>query len=366
YLGFVPKPKTKDGGNAKYTLDSDQQDVIKSFREKTEADLKDIKMKEILKGRSTLRDKDGNTVMEWTKTNVAVEEQLSALNAIAEGLKDDLNDFKAIPSSELPKVDKDLLCQYTLTDFHLGMMSWSEETGGNWDLSIAKKTFNRFIKFGMRAGMNAEVAVLANIGDFLHWDGLEAVTPSSKHILDADGRFTKLVRTSIQMIRWAIKNLLKSHQEVVVIMAEGNHDMASSIWLRELLSSFYENEPRVIVDTNPDPYYCIEFGKNVLFYHHSHLKRMNQLDSVLVSKFKEEYGRAEFAYAHTGHLHHQKINETNLMIIEQHRTLAAKDAYASRGGFGSGRDSQVIIYHKDFGELVRSRIPIQLIETALK
>tara|TARA_R110002051_G_scaffold318245_1_gene400392 strand:+ start:27365 stop:27544 length:180 start_codon:yes stop_codon:yes gene_type:complete len=53
------------------------------------------------------------------------------------------------------------------------------------------------------------------------------------------------------------------------------------------------------------------------------------------------------------------------MTIEQHRTLASKDAYSSRGGYGSGRDSKVITYHKDFGEVTRSIISIDLIENSI-
>lgn len=44
------------------------------------------------------------------------------------------------------------------------------------------------------------------------------------------------------------------------------------------------------------------------------------------------------------------------MVVEQHRTLAAQDAYAARGGWLSGRDAQVIVYHRNFGEVGRHRI----------
>ena len=50
------------------------------------------------------------------------------------------------------------------------------------------------------------------------------------------------------------------------------------------------------------------------------------------------------------------------MIIEQHRTLSAKDAYASRAGFVSGRDSKVITYHKKYGEVGRITINPQMLE----
>ena len=248
-----------------------------------------------------------------------------------------------------------------MTDYHLGMMSWAEETGSDWDLKIAEDTLVKFFEAGISMSPKANECIFAQIGDFLHWDGLDAVTPASKHVLDADTRFTKLVRVAIRVIRRVIDMLLNKYQKVNVIMAEGNHDPASSVWLRELLSVLYENEPRVVIDVNPDPYYCLVFGKVVLFYHHGHKRNFKTLDSAFVGKFKKEFGSSEFAYGHTGHLHHDKI-ESNLMTLEQHRTLASKDAYASRGGYLSGRDSKVISYHRNFGEVGRITINIDMLK----
>jgi len=151
-----------------------------------------------------------------------------------------------------------------------------------------------------------------------------------------------------------------------VIMAEGNHDMASSIWLREVLHSMYENEPRVNIEISPDPYYCFQWGNVGLFYHHGHKRNVNNIDAVFAAKFKKVFGECEYLYGHIGHLHHKKLIESILMIIEQHRTLAAKDAYASRGGWMSGRDSTVITYHKKYGEVDRKTINIKIVMDALE
>ena len=240
------------------------------------------------------------------------------------------------------------------------MMSWAEETGADWDLKIAEDTLVRFFEIAMAKSPDAENCIFAQIGDFLHWDGLDAVTPASKHVLDADTRFTKLVRVAIRVIRKIIKMLLTKYKKVTLIMAEGNHDPASSVWLREVFNTFYEDEPRLYVDVNPDPYYCVTFGKVCLFYHHGHKRNFKNIDTAFVGKFKKEFGLSEYVYGHVGHLHHERV-ENNLMILEQHRTLAAKDAYASRGGYLSGRDSKVITYHKQFGEVGRSIININMI-----
>ena len=88
-------------------------------------------------------------------------------------------------------------------------------------------------------------------------------------------------------------------------------------------------------------------------------RNLNNIDTVFTAKFKEQFGRSKNVYAHTGHLHNMQVKETNLMVIEQHRTLSARDAYASRGGWMSGRDSKVITYHKRFGEVDRRTINIR-------
>ena len=155
--------------------------------------------------------------------------------------------------------------------------------------------------------------------------------------------------------------LLEKHEKVHVVFAEGNHDMASSIWMREFLTVMYENEPRITIDQSPDPYYCYVHGDTTLFYHHGHKKKMEQLSDVFAAKFRSEWGASKYSYAHVGHLHHHKVIESPLMKVEQHQTLAAKDAYASRGGWLSKRAATVITYHKKFGEVCRATITPEMV-----
>ena len=83
---------------------------------------------------------------------------------------------------------------------------------------------------------------------------------------------------------------------------------------------------------------------------------------MFAAKFREVFGRTRYAYAHLGHMHHVDVKETNLMIVEQHQTLAASDAYASRGGWMSGRSAQVITYSREHGEVGRVRINSKMLE----
>ena len=316
-----------------------------------------------LRGTSTLTDmRDGTQVLQWVKTSAARDALEKQLHAAFAGMGDFL---PREPRRKLPAhcVD-DLLTQYTITDYHLGMLAWGEETGADWDIKIAEDMLVAWFGLAIKQAPESRFAVFAQLGDFLHWDGMDAVTPAHHNLLDADTRFQKLVRVAIRVIRRVIGMLLEKHQIVHVIMAEGNHDPASSIWLREWLDATFEDEPRVTVDTSPDPYYSVVHGKTLLLYHHGHKRKPAEIDRVFAAKFREEYGNSGHAYAHMGHMHHDLVTETPLMIVEQHRTLCAPDAYASRGGYMSGRSAKVITYDKRFGEVNRVTISSQMVEAS--
>lgn len=316
-----------------------------------------------VKGVSTYYDKDGKPRGQWVKSAEDRERQLQMMREAVACLAETITPEKPIKA---PKHTLDhLLNCYVITDYHLGAKAWGEETGANWDMDIAEDTLVRWFGAAIAMAPDAKVGVFAQLGDLAHFDGILAVTPTSGHVLDADTRFQKLVRVLIRVIRRITAMLLAKHERVHLLMAEGNHDLASSAWLRELFAALYADEPRVTVETRPDPYYCIEHGRTSLFFHHGHKKKLEQLETVFIAKFRDVFGRTAHSYAHTGHLHHDVQRETNTMKIEQHRTLAAPDSHASRGGWMSGRDAKVITYHSEFGEVCRNTVSVEMLESAV-
>ena len=311
-----------------------------------------------VKGTSTLY-KDGDPVIQWVKSDIDLQRQMELMKEAIDALNEEIKPEKKI---DKPKVKKsDLAHLFVITDYHAGMLAWHEETGADWDLEIAEDTLVKWFAQAIEQSSQADVAVFAQLGDFLHFDSLEAVTPASRHILDADTRFQKLVRTTIRVIRRVIRMLLEKYPKVHIKWCDANHDPASSAWMREFLTALYDKEPRIEVDNSADTYYCFEWGKTALFFHHGHKRKVANVDTVFASKFREVFGRTEHAYAHMGHYHSIDIKETNLMLVTQHRTLAAPDAYASRGGWMSGREAQVITYHKEYGQVGSQTISYKMI-----
>lgn len=317
-----------------------------------------------VKGVSTLVNADGDKIVEWIKTTEDSAAAAAAMAATVAALKEDLPRAEPVILNPRVAYNSNLLNQYTVTDLHFGMLSWKEETGSDYDLKIAEQLLLDWFAAAIRQSPDASTAILCQLGDLLHHDSHDSVTPAHRNVLDADSRLQKMIRVVIRTLRRIVEMLLEKHDHLHFILSDANHDPAGGAWLREMFAAFYENEPRVTVDTSPSTYNMFEFGETSLFYHHGHKRKIATVDSVFAGKFRETYGRTKFSYAHMGHLHSDEVKSTNLMKVERHETLASPDAYAANGGWLSGRSAKVITYHKQFGEVGRITLTPEMVTGA--
>jgi hypothetical protein len=313
----------------------------------------------VAKGVSTLHDADGNVKLQWVKSSLSDQAQAEAIKAAAQAFADELPRLPPLPSPT--QTAARLVNVYTLTDCHVGMLSWPRETGEAWDLDIAERTLAGSFERLISAAPPAETCYINQLGDFLHSDGMQAVTPTSGHLLDQDGRFAKVVRVAIRVLRRVVDMALQRHVKVHVLLAEGNHDLASSIWLRAMFSALYEGESRVAVVDSEFPYYAHRHGSTMLAFHHGHLKKNEQLPGLFAAAFARMWGETEHRYCHTGHRHHLDEKEHSGMTVLQHPTLAAKDAYAARGGWFAARRAIAVTYHDRYGEVGRVTVTPEML-----
>ena len=296
----------------------------------------------------------GEVERTWERQSPDQEDLAAFIETSIEALIEDVARYKPIPAPAGTMSD---LCNvYTLTDCHIGMMAWRKEGGDDWDLKIAEDTLKRCFSAMVDASPGSETCVIAQLGDFLHWDGLIPVTPTSGHILDADGRFGKMVEVAIRVLRAVVDMALHKHKRVILLAAEGNHDMASSVWLRKMFKALYADETRLQVIDSELPYYAYQHGETALFWHHSHMKKFDQLPLMMATQFAEIWGSTKRRFCHTGDKHHTQEKEHSGCIVIQHPTLAARDAYASRHGWHALRRATSITYSRAFGEVARSTV----------
>lgn len=285
----------------------------------------------------------------WERQHPEIHDALANMRAAADEMARDLP--RTAPIIPPMLADDDTCTLYTLTDAHIGALAWHREGGADWDLAIAERTIIGCFEEAIRSAPASGVGILNQLGDLLHYDGMAAVTPTSGHVLDADGRFTKMVEVAVRILRRIVASMLAKHKHVHLILAEGNHDIASSVWLRTMFKALYENEPRITVDDSALPYYAYEFGNVSLFFHHSHLRKFADFGRLIPAQFPEIWGRTKKRYAHTGNLHHERSKDDAGLVIIQHPTLAARDAYAARGMWHALRAMTATTYHRRLGKV---------------
>lgn len=314
----------------------------------------------VVKGVSTYYGEDGKPKAQWVKSSLDEQKRLEAIKEAFEAMADELPRVAPTPA---PSVTSAHLCNvYTLTDSHVGALAWHKENlQADWDLDIAEKTLIGCFEHMVLNSPPAQVGFVNQLGDFLHSDGILPVTPTSHHILDQDGRFAKVAQVAVRILRHVVNFALQKHEKVVVLLAEGNHDITSSIWLRMMFKALYENEPRVEVIDSVLPYYIYQHGKTLLAFHHGHLKKNEGLPILFASQFPKAWGNTEKRYCHVGHRHHYDEKEHSGMRVIQHSTLAARDAYSARGGWMSERQVTAMTYHTEYGDVARNTITPEML-----
>lgn len=312
-----------------------------------------------VKGTSTLYDEDGKPRMQWVKSSIDHERQAEilkeALNAMAE-------DLPRIPPTVKPSlIHDDLMAVYPLGDPHIGVLSWGDETGQDWDLAIAEEKFCAVFDRLVKTAPPCRQAVIVNLGDYFHVDNMAGVTERSGHSLDTDGRFGKMIRVGIKIMRQMIQSALGHHESVRVINVKGNHDDTGALFLTAALLNTYENEPRLTVDESPSAFHYIQHGKVLIGTHHGHTCKMQNLPGVMAAERPKEWGDTTHRYWLTGHIHHDSMKEYAGCKVESFRTLAARDAYAAHAGYLSGQDSKCLVMHSEHGEIERHTVNISMV-----
>ena len=308
-----------------------------------------------LKGTTSLYNMEtGEGKLQWVKTEADKERQAEIFREAVKALASDIPRVR--PTKGPDKASDNLMACYPVGDHHLGMLAWDEEAGDNYDLSIGERLLFQATEHLVKVTPSCAQASIVFLGDFMHYDSFEAVTPKGRNQLDVDSRYPKMVRAAIRSMRNLIETALRRHWSVHVIVEIGNHDLSSSIFLMECLFNIYENEPRVTVDTTPMHFHYLEFGKCAVGTHHGHGTKMANLPLIMAADRPEMWGRTEYRYWWTGHVHHDQTKDYNGTKVESFRVLAPADAWASQKGYRSARDMKAIVLHREFGEVARHTV----------
>jgi hypothetical protein len=127
-----------------------------------------------------------------------------------------------------------------------------------------------------------------------------------------------------------------------------------------MLALYYRNEPRVHVDTSPNPYRYYTFGRVLLGVNHGDGAKLAEMGEVMAADVPDKWGYALHRHIYSGHLHHTQIKELRGCTVETIRSPAAKDAWSNHKGYRSGRSVFADTWHAEKG--FRSRVSVGIEE----
>lgn len=317
-----------------------------------------------LMGKVTVqRNADGGVERTWERQSPDQarfqEDFLSFIEAACEPLKG-LAPIVPPPSTS----DADLLAVYPIGDHHHGMKADPDETGDAYDCKIATRRLTAAVDHLSATAPPCREALLLNLGDYFHANDSSNQTPASGNLMDVDTRFGQVFDTGAMALIRCVLRLLEKHETVHVWNMRGNHDPDAAQALAVAMAFYFHDEPRVKVDRGTSLYKFIRFGNNLIASHHGHGAKQADLPLLMAVDRKDDWAATEHRVWHVGHFHHKSMKEHPGCDVEVHRTLAGTDAWHAGKGYRSKRDMQVIIYHRELGEVQRNRFDPTMLKVA--
>lgn len=291
----------------------------------------------------------GEPIQEWRR----LSPQANALEQFTEKLCERSKGKGSARSNLLKSADTDHLLEVAISDAHIGMYAWAAETGaGDYDVRLATETVLAAVSDIAGRCRPAETILVFN-GDTMHSDTRKMQTEHSGHILDVDGRYSRVLDHTIECLRQSVDICSSRTPKVKVLVTPGNHDWHTAICLSRILHAYYHDCPNVEVIVTARPRYAMQWGDCMIGWAHGDRIKPTQWASIIPTEFSELWGRTKRRYLHLGHVHHKKqfapvmVDEQCGLVVEYLSALCQTDAWAAESGYiGAIRGADGFLYDK--------------------
>ena len=261
--------------------------------------------------------------------------------------------FKSLPPVKVTQYKYDagsFMLELPIMDFHLGKLSWREETGADYDLKIAEKLWRVTVTelLGKAAAFGTPELILFPIGqDFFHFDTPSTTTTAGTQ-LDSDTRWQKMFTRGVALLVEAIEQC-RALASVKVLWIPGNHDTVLSYAATVGIAQRYANAGDVTVDLSPMPRKYVRYGRNLIGFAHGE-NEGKRLEGLMQIEAPEMWGKSVWREYHCGHLHSESVTTKNGIVFRRISSITAPDSWHSEKGFlGSTRQATGFIWDKEKG-----------------
>lgn len=300
----------------------------------------------------------GSEVLYSNKITVKPIKHAVDVNEVYEKLIKTPSTHKKITPMKTHKGDKYML-EVAFQDFHLGKLSWSKESNGEFDYKIAinraEKAIADIVKRAKTKG-NIERVLFLIGGDMFHTDTIKGTTTAGTQ-MDIDIRWQKMFIEGTNLLVRII-NTLGEIAPVDVITILGNHDTQTLMHAQVVLNAYYRNDPNVRVDMKMTTRKYYQYGDCLIGFTHGDKEGKRMLSSMQVEAAKM-WGNTRFREIHAGHLHSEQTKEANGAILRNISSITEIDSWHHQKGFiGAQRKLQAFIWNKNKGLLEIWNSPI--------
>lgn len=303
-----------------------------------------------------------------------IEKEWRRISPEAADIEDWVSDLcnragKAGPKIKRPKVKGYLAGEIPIGDMHIGMRSWSPESGHDWDTDKACGMFIGGTSYLMDAmPKTTKHLILTDLGDFMHSDSRFGTTEKSGNILDMSGSFCDIVDKArdawIQVIEAAAARFPSVH----VSMVPGNHNAQSAHWMARIVDAYFRNCKHVTIETEPTSHRYHRWGNTLLGNSHGHLAKPSDLAVMMATAVPKLWAATKHHHWRCGHIHHKTKQahkdqgENHGVTIETFPILPPRDAWHAEHGFDAQRLMQAILHHEEHGEITRHTVHAGMME----
>lgn len=227
-----------------------------------------------------------------------------------------------------------------LPDIHIGLLSWHEETGEDYDLKISKERFFMCINDIIRRcqGRKFKKIMFVTLGDILHVDNDQGTTTKGTQ-QQMDGRMAKITECAESMLIDGI-TLLGQIAPVEYIYTAGNHDRVCGYMLARSISNVFRNDPNVTCDISPNPIKHRRYGVGLALYHHGDAPKKN-IGEIPMKFARSEISKAKFIEVNLGHIHDEEVKSVNGVRVRYFPTICASSYWEHQQAYGSAMKAVV-------------------------
>tara|TARA_R110000796_G_scaffold22916_3_gene65947 strand:+ start:6867 stop:7988 length:1122 start_codon:yes stop_codon:yes gene_type:complete len=295
----------------------------------------------------------GEVIQEWRRQFPQAE----MMQDIVDGLCAQAKGKGKASKIKKRKHGNDVLFEIDLFDAHVGMYADEKETlDSDYNCDIAAQRMVEATTALAARATNPDKCVVVFGGDMLHVDNRSNQTPASGHVLDADGRYHRIVNYIIAACTKCVDIAARIAPEVEIVVLEGNHSAHSELWLGHVLKAYYSNCDNIEIKTTPNPRKHLIWGDNLLLWAHGDKIAAQKWSMIIAAEFAKEWGATKYRHLKCGHVHHKKtiapviVDEQSGLVVEYLEALCATDAWHAGAGFvGSQKGASAFEYHKTEG-----------------